>query len=69
MYFVSKSKPAGIPDKDWVYYSGVAAIIAQSIISVLPVIFSQNWLVFIITMCGILLALVGSALPQWRTEK
>ncbi|KAJ8592775.1 hypothetical protein M405DRAFT_887689 [Rhizopogon salebrosus TDB-379] len=69
MYFVSKSKPAGIPDKDWVYYSGVATIIAQSIISVLPVIFSRNWLVFIITMCGILLALVGSALPQWRTEK
>lgn len=69
VFSVSKSKPVGIPDKDWVYYSGVATIIAQIIVSVLPAILNQNWLVFIITICGILLALLGGALPQWRAEK
>ncbi|OAX42774.1 hypothetical protein K503DRAFT_661649, partial [Rhizopogon vinicolor AM-OR11-026] len=70
IYSVSKSKPAGIPDKDWVYYSGVATIIAQIIISIIPaIILGQSWLVFIITISGILLALIGGALPQWRAEK
>ncbi|KAG1728375.1 uncharacterized protein EDB91DRAFT_1330743 [Suillus paluster] len=36
MYFASKSKPAGIPRKDWVYYSGIAVIVAQLVISVVP---------------------------------
>ncbi|KAG1719176.1 hypothetical protein EDB19DRAFT_1787138 [Suillus lakei] len=69
IYSVSKSKPAGVPDKDWVYYSGVGIIIAQIIISVLPAVLNQNWLVFLITTCGIFLALVGGSLPQWRAEK
>jgi hypothetical protein len=69
IFFASKSKPVGIPDKDWVYYSGVATIIAQIVVSILPAILDQHWLVFIITICGILLALLGGALPQWRAEK
>jgi len=69
IYSVSKSKPAGVPDKDWVYYNGVCTIIVQTIISVLPAVLNQNWLVFMITTCGIFLVLVSGALPQWRAEK
>ncbi|KAG1742322.1 uncharacterized protein EDB91DRAFT_1128664 [Suillus paluster] len=69
IYFASKSKPAGIPDKDWVYYSGITTIIAQILLSILPAILNQDWVIFIVTVSGTLLALIGGALPQWRAEK
>ncbi|KAG2151445.1 hypothetical protein DEU56DRAFT_552032 [Suillus clintonianus] len=69
IYFASKSKPVGIPVKDWLYYSGIATILVQLVISVLPVILSRDWLVLIITASGTSLALIGGALPQWRAEK
>ncbi|GBE85927.1 hypothetical protein BKA93DRAFT_830681 [Sparassis latifolia] len=57
------------PARDWVYWSGVAAIVLQLGISVIPGAIWGNWMVLIITAGGTLLALAGSALPQWQREK
>ncbi|KAI0654356.1 hypothetical protein C8Q70DRAFT_925934 [Cubamyces menziesii] len=59
----------GVPEHDWVYWSGVLVILAQLAISVIPGALHGNWIVLIVTVGGTLLALVASGLPQWREEK
>ncbi|KAI0367092.1 hypothetical protein BV20DRAFT_970967 [Pilatotrama ljubarskyi] len=60
---------SGQPARDWVYWGGVAVIIAQLGIAVIPGVFSGNWIVLMITVGGTFLALLASGLPQWREEK
>ncbi|KAI0750379.1 hypothetical protein C8Q74DRAFT_364577 [Fomes fomentarius] len=59
----------GLPAKDWVYWAGVSVILLQLIISIIPFFHHANWVVFFVTLIGTILALLGSALPQWRREK
>ncbi|KDQ10548.1 hypothetical protein BOTBODRAFT_36070 [Botryobasidium botryosum FD-172 SS1] len=67
--YTSPSKTPGVPDRDWLYYSGIAVIIAQLGIAAIPGCLFGNWMVFILTAAGTVLALVSGALPQWRREK
>ncbi|KAI0324850.1 hypothetical protein GY45DRAFT_1331093 [Cubamyces sp. BRFM 1775] len=60
---------AGVPARDWVYWSGVAVILFQLAISVIPGALRGNWVVLMVTVGGTVLALLGSGLPQWREEK
>ncbi|KAI0324849.1 hypothetical protein GY45DRAFT_1331089 [Cubamyces sp. BRFM 1775] len=60
---------AGVPARDWVYWSGVLVILAQLAISVIPGALHGNWIVLVVTIGGTVLALLGSGLPQWREEK
>lgn len=62
-------KGMGLPDKDWVYWFGMLVIPTQLGIAIIPGVLDGNWVVFIITCGGTLLALFSSALPQWRKEK
>ncbi|KAI0325347.1 hypothetical protein GY45DRAFT_1287393 [Cubamyces sp. BRFM 1775] len=59
----------GVPEHDWVYWSGVLVILAQLAISVIPGALHGNWIVLIVAVGGTLQALVASGLPQWREEK
>lgn len=59
----------GVPAKDWVYWAGVSVIILQLVISTIPFFHHANWFVFFVTLIGTILALLGSALPQWSREK
>ncbi|KAI0059470.1 hypothetical protein BV25DRAFT_1129269 [Artomyces pyxidatus] len=69
MYHASTSKTPGVPDHDWVYYSGVTVIIVQLGIAVIPGAIHGDWMILLITGSGTLLALSAGALPQWRAEK
>ena len=54
---------------DWVWYSSFAVILLQLAVAAIPWALHQNWLIFLATTCGTLLALGGGALPQWKAEK
>lgn len=67
-----RTKPngkAGVPARDWVYWSGVLVILAQLAIAVIPGALDGNWIPLIVTAGGTALALTASGLPQWREEK
>ncbi|KAI0354544.1 hypothetical protein OH77DRAFT_1426152 [Trametes cingulata] len=68
-YRAAQGGCSGQPARDWVYWGGVAVILAQLGIAVIPGVFSDNWIVLFVTVGGTLLALVASGLPQWREEK
>ncbi|KAI0712404.1 hypothetical protein C8Q76DRAFT_857914 [Earliella scabrosa] len=57
------------PARDWVYWAGVAVILLQLGVSIVPFVLHGNWIVFFVTLAGTLLVQAGSALPQWRREK
>lgn len=63
------ARAAGVPSRDWLYWSGVLVICAQLAIAVIPGSLHGNWVVLAVTAGGTVLALVGSGLGQWRDEK
>jgi hypothetical protein len=69
VFKVDESRQHGVPSLDWVWFSGFAIIIIQLLISIIPWIIDANWAVFMLTLLGNVLALIGSSLPQWRKEK
>ncbi|KAG5650943.1 hypothetical protein H0H81_010480 [Sphagnurus paluster] len=64
----SSYKKTGVPDRDWVYYTGALVILMQLAIAAIPGALYGNWNILIVTFGGILLAQVQAALPQWRKE-
>ncbi|KAI0257079.1 hypothetical protein BJV78DRAFT_1272203 [Lactifluus subvellereus] len=69
LYRTSASKQTGRPDHDWVYYSGMTVIPLQIGIAAIPGGLYDDWTILLVTMVGIVLALVTGALPHWRAEK
>lgn len=61
--------PPGVPTLDWVWLSGMATIVIQIALSIIPWILDGDWVIFMIIAAGNLFALVGASLPQWREEK
>jgi len=64
--FRAKSGPA---TKDWIWYGGIATIVSQCIIALVPFVDHGNWVILVVTLVGTILALCDGALPQWRSEK
>lgn len=56
-------------DIDFVWVLGWVVMIIQTVLSVVPWIVYGDWAIFLITICGTVLALVTGALPQWQIEK
>lgn len=54
---------------DLVYWVGLGVSIVQLIIAAVPWGLWNEWLTFMITSCGTLLAYASGALPQWVEEK
>lgn len=59
----------GVPTLDWVWYSGVAVILVQLVLAILPWILEGDWVPFMIIASGNVLVLFGASLPQWKDEK
>lgn len=57
------------PIRDWVWYSGLAVIVLQLSIAVIPLALSSEWATLVLVTGGILLASAQAALPQWKAEK
>lgn len=66
---VEPSHDHAVPVVDWIWFSGFAIILVQLIISIIPWILDGNWAIFMVTISGVVLALIGGSLPQWRKEK
>jgi len=62
-------KTQSIPDRDWIWYSGLAVIVLQISIAIIPLALSSEWPTLVLVTTGILLASAQAALPQWRSEK
>ena len=62
-------KAQGIPDRDWIWYSGLAVVVLQISIGIIPLALSSEWATLVLVTAGILLATAQAALPQWRNEK
>ena len=60
---------AGVPQRDFVWWSGVVVIMLQLGIAAIPCRLHQDWAILLLTAGGTLLALITGALPQWRFEK
>ncbi|KAH6666290.1 hypothetical protein B0J14DRAFT_604564 [Halenospora varia] len=69
IYEPSKSKTAGEPTRDLIYWSGLAVAFIQLAIAAVPISTSGDWSILMITMGGTVLALLMGSLPQWRNEK
>lgn len=67
-YETSPNKRCGVPDCDWVYYSGVIVIMLQLAIAIIPGALFGNWMIIIITAGALLLVQFQAALPQWQKE-
>jgi hypothetical protein len=67
-YHTSPKKRMGVPDRDWVFHSGVMVIILQLGIATIPGALYGNWLILILTFGGVLLVQLQASLPQWQKE-
>lgn len=66
---VFDQKPIRRADIDFVWVLGWVVMIVQIVLSIVPWIVYDDWAIFLITICGTILALVTGALPQWQMEK
>lgn len=69
VYEPSLTRNAGVPQHDFIYWSGVIVTAFQLLIAATPIIVAGEWVIFMITVCGTILALITGSLPQWRKEK
>ena len=69
IYEASLADQAGRPKHDWVWWSGIAVALIQLSVSIVPFILYREWVTFLVTGAGTLLALVSGAIPQWKEEK
>ncbi|KAK7449707.1 hypothetical protein VKT23_013180 [Stygiomarasmius scandens] len=67
-FTTSRQKDTGVPDRDWVYYTGLSIIISQLVIAVIPGALYGNWLILVLTVSGIMLTQVHGSVAQWRQE-
>lgn len=67
--YTVKGGPRTTPGYDRMYFSGIVVMVCQIAISAIPWGLYHDWSIFLITICGTLLALFTGALPQWRREK
>ncbi|KAH6627466.1 hypothetical protein F5144DRAFT_273344 [Chaetomium tenue] len=61
--------PHGVPTLDTIWFSGIAVIVIQVVVSAVPWIVSGDWGIFLVTVAGTVLALLNGSLPQWKEEK
>ncbi|KAH8147318.1 uncharacterized protein LAJ45_08796 [Morchella importuna] len=69
VYEASRTKTAGVPDKDWVYYTGILCALVQLGIAAVPWGLWGDWSIVLMTGCGTVLAFASGALPHWKAEK
>ena len=54
---------------DWIYYLGFLVAAIQLAIAAIPWALFGEWLTFLVTASGTILAFLSGSLPQWRREK
>lgn len=67
--FTAQKAEMGTPGYDRLYWAGIATIILQLGIAVIPCGLFGDWCIVTVTAIGTLLALATGALSQWKHEK
>ncbi|KAK5660284.1 hypothetical protein OQA88_12824 [Cercophora sp. LCS_1] len=68
-YEPSKTRDAGVPTPDYVYWSGVVTVVLQLGIAAIPCGIDGHWGILLITVSGTMLSFMTGLLPQWSKEK
>ncbi|MDI1493369.1 MAG: hypothetical protein OHK93_005157 [Ramalina farinacea] len=69
VFEASSAAEAGVPKRDLYWYSGYAAAVFQLCIAIIPWAIRGDWMIFVITAAGTILAFTTASLPQWRAER
>jgi hypothetical protein len=69
IYDTRRDKRAGVPDRDWLYYSGWLCAVVQLGIAAIPWALWGDWSILLVTAFGITFAFASGSLPQWKAEK
>ncbi|OTA90536.1 hypothetical protein M434DRAFT_13853 [Hypoxylon sp. CO27-5] len=66
---VDGRRKAGVPARDWIWYSGFFVMLDQITISAIPLAIGGDWAPIVITVLGTTLSLLQGAVSQWLEEK
>ncbi|OTA59590.1 hypothetical protein K449DRAFT_372580 [Hypoxylon sp. EC38] len=69
IFQVDGRRKAGVPTRDWIWYSGFFVMLVQIVISAIPLAIGGDWAPIVITVLGTTLSLLQGAVSQWREEK
>jgi hypothetical protein len=69
IYKPSEKRPAGVGERDIIYWSGLLILIVQLGVAAIPCGLFGDWGILLITVCGNALAIATGLLPQWKKEK
>lgn len=69
VFEASKGKEAGVPDRDFLWYSGYAVAALQLSIAAIPWALYGVWEEFAVTALGTALAFSTASLPHWTQER
>ncbi|KJZ79186.1 hypothetical protein HIM_01337 [Hirsutella minnesotensis 3608] len=69
VYQPSTTRPAGVGERDLVFWSGIVVMLLQLGVAAIPLGLHGDWGVMLVTGAGICLALATGMLPQWAKEK
>lgn len=61
--------PVSSPALDLAWWLGLATLLIQLGIALVPWVLDGDWAVMMITLCGNLLVIITCAMPQWEDEK
>lgn len=61
--------PASTPTRDYIWWSGLGALLIQLVIAIVPWALYGAWGTMLVTLAGISLVAATCAMPQWIEEK
>lgn len=69
VFEASEDAEAGVPKRDWLWYSGYFVAASQLLLSAVPAVLYATWEILAITAAGTALAFVTTSLPHWSVER
>lgn len=69
VFEASKDATAGVPQRDFYWFSGYAVALLQLGIAIIPWAVFGEWQIFLVTAAGTVLAFTIGSIPQWRRER
>lgn len=69
VFKASKDRTAGVPRRDFYWFSGYVVALFQLGIATIPWVIRGEWEIFLLTAVGTGLAFITGSLPQWRKER
>ena len=62
-------RKAGKAERDVLWRMGYLVAVLQLVVAAVPWIIWREWMIFVVTAAGTILAFISASLPQWRIER